>query len=410
MKITKRKIQISLVAIAISVALGGIFSYANLEAQTVNEINVSAYLVNNQNKIIPNGDYEIRFALYLLDREIVDAYPSETDATVWQETQTVTLNGGFLNAYLGRVNALPASLNFSQNIYYLGIRMGVDSEMVPRKRVGAVPLALNALNVRGAVPGTQEGNILILGKNGKVNVAQLPTGTSGKTLVLSDDARLETTADIQVSGGYDYLSASGEEITLDQINLTSDVTGILPIANGGTGLGSFTQGDLTYFNSGSAFSRLGIGTNGQVLTVSAGGLPEWADSSTNAYTASGTLLNLTGNNFSLNEGTLTDGKLCVYVAGTGLVCNTDPGSGGSYTAGSGLTLSGTEFKLGGTLTENANFTGAYDLQLGDTNSELKIMGSGGVFYAILDAGNITLTDKTLILPNVNGTLATLDGG
>ena len=79
-----RKIQISLIAIVISATLGGIFSYANSQAQTVREVNVSAYLVNNKNKIIPNGDYEIRFALYIADRETVDAYPSETDVAVWQ--------------------------------------------------------------------------------------------------------------------------------------------------------------------------------------------------------------------------------------------------------------------------------------------------------------------------------------
>ncbi|MEA3322614.1 MAG: hypothetical protein U9Q12_00125, partial [Patescibacteria group bacterium] len=42
------------------------------------------------------------------------------------------------------------------------------------------------------------------------------------------------------------------------------------------------------------------------------------------YTASGTLLNLAGTNFSLNEGTLTNNQLCTYVSGTGLVCTTDP--------------------------------------------------------------------------------------
>jgi len=41
------------------------------------------------------------------------------------------------------------------------------------------------------------------------------------------------------------------------------------------------------------------------------------------YTASGTLLDLTTTTFSVNEGTLTDGKGCKYVAATGLVCDQD---------------------------------------------------------------------------------------
>ena len=56
-----------------------------------------------------------------------------------------------------------------------------------------------------------------------------------------------------------------------------------------------------------------------------------ADDNNTTYTASGTLLNLSGNTFSVNEGTLTDTRLCIYEAGTGLVCNTDPSSVGSTT-------------------------------------------------------------------------------
>ena len=44
------------------------------------------------------------------------------------------------------------------------------------------------------------------------------------------------------------------------------------------------------------------------------------------YSATGTLLDLTGTVFSVNEGTLTDTKLCIYSSGTGLVCNTTDSS------------------------------------------------------------------------------------
>jgi hypothetical protein len=38
-------------------------------------------------------------------------------------------------------------------------------------------------------------------------------------------------------------------------------------------------GDLLYASSGTAWGNLGIGTSGQVLSVSAGGVPEWVTSS-----------------------------------------------------------------------------------------------------------------------------------
>ena len=41
---------------------------------------------------------------------------------------------------------------------------------------------------------------------------------------------------------------------------------------------------------------------------------------------SGTLLNLTDDTLSINEGTLTNNDLCTYVSGTGLVCNTAIGT------------------------------------------------------------------------------------
>jgi hypothetical protein len=272
MKINK-KIQISFIAIVLSATLGGIFSYATLEAQTVNEINISAYLVNNQNKIIPNGDYEIRFALYLKDRETVDAYPSNSDNAVWQEAQTVTMSDGFLNAYLGQVNPLPANVDFSQNIYYLGIRIGQDSEMVPRKRVGAVPLSVSALNVRGAVPGTVAGNILLLGANGKVDVAQLPTGTSSSSLVLGNNAKLNTV--LSVAGGYGYLTVSNHKITLSQVDLTADVSGILPVANGGTNADVLGLAGTLAYSDGEKYAFTDQGASGQVLLSGGSGSPVW---------------------------------------------------------------------------------------------------------------------------------------
>ena len=50
-----------------------------------------------------------------------------------------------------------------------------------------------------------------------------------------DAAGTDNSTDVTLAGSYDYLTLSGQEITLGQIDLTTDVTGALPIANGGTG-------------------------------------------------------------------------------------------------------------------------------------------------------------------------------
>ena len=53
------------------------------------------------------------------------------------------------------------------------------------------------------------------------------------------------------------------------------------------------------------------------------------------YTASGSLLGLSGTTFYINEGTMTDSRLCTYSAVTGLECDTNPSSIASGTVGIG---------------------------------------------------------------------------
>ena len=49
------------------------------------------------------------------------------------------------------------------------------------------------------------------------------------------------------------------------------------VAYGGTGLTSYTQGDILYYNTGGSLSKLGIGSAGEVLKVNSGATaPEWA--------------------------------------------------------------------------------------------------------------------------------------
>lgn len=66
-------------------------------------------------------------------------------------------------------------------------------------------------------------------------------------------------------------------VSAGPVNLRNDVTNTLPVANGGTGLSTFAAGDLTYFSTGSSFTRLSIGAKNSVLT-SSGAAPVWSTS------------------------------------------------------------------------------------------------------------------------------------
>ena len=66
---------------------------------------------------------------------------------------------------------------------------------------------------------------------------------------------------------------------------------VTPTTAGGTGLTSYTAGDLLYYSTGTTLSKLGIGTAYYQLGVNAGGTaPAWQPSATSVLTAQGDLL------------------------------------------------------------------------------------------------------------------------
>jgi len=66
------------------------------------------------------------------------------------------------------------------------------------------------------------------------------------------------------------LTFDGTTLTANALTLTSALT----TANGGTGLSSFTAGDITYYATGTALTKLAIGATGRYLS-SSGTAPQW---------------------------------------------------------------------------------------------------------------------------------------
>jgi hypothetical protein len=99
---------------------------------------------------------------------------------------------------------------------------------------------------------------------------------------------------------------------------------------GGTGLTSYTAGDLSYYASGTALTKLGIGSSGQVLT-STGSAPQWSTLSGVAVTT------FAGGTTGLTPATATSGA--VTLAGTLVAANGGTGQS-SYTAGDLLYATG----------------------------------------------------------------------
>lgn len=107
--------------------------------------------------------------------------------------------------------------------------------------------------------------------------------------------------------------------------------GTLITSNGGTGLTSFTAGDLPYYATGTALSKLGIGTSGYVLT-SSGTAPQWSNLTSVAVTTiSGGTTGLTPSSATAGAVTLA-GTLVAANGGTGL---TSPGTSGNILVSNG---------------------------------------------------------------------------
>jgi hypothetical protein len=97
---------------------------------------------------------------------------------------------------------------------------------------------------------------------------------------------------LNVPDGKLYYNKSGTITALDVSTISFGTTGLTPstatsgvvtvagtlvTTNGGTGLASYTAGDITYYSSGTALSKLAIGTANYVLT-SSGTAPQWTAS------------------------------------------------------------------------------------------------------------------------------------
>jgi len=134
----------------------------------------------------------------------------------------------------------------------------------------------NQVITAGVVPVT-------LGGTGSTNAS------GARTALGVDPAGTDNSTDVTLAGSLDYLTISGQAITRNAIDLTTDVTGALPVANGGTG--STTASD----------ARTALGVD-----------PAGTDNSTDV-----TLATVTGNYLSLSGQQITAGTVPVSLGGTG---------------------------------------------------------------------------------------------
>jgi hypothetical protein len=241
--------------------------------QNKKTLQLSGSLTNKDGQPV-KGTYNIRFSIYTKDRNTLDPYPSDTDQSqrIWEETRDIIFENGIFQINLGEKNDLPI-ITENSNQLFIGMRINTDSEMVPRKKISTPLFAFNAGNtitLNGKKVGINSGDIVALNEKGQININNLPVGTGNNQLIKGNDKRLKFTV-----SGSSFVSLSGQAFKINKVNLNSDTQGTLDISHGGTGVISYTAGDLTYYASGDTLKNLVIGQEGQMLIVQ-NGLPAWS--------------------------------------------------------------------------------------------------------------------------------------
>lgn len=171
--------------------------------------------------------------------------------------------------------------------------------------------------------------------------------SSGTAPQWSAPAALTKTDDTNVTL---TLGGSASTALLNAASLTLGWSGQLATGRGGTGLGSYTAGDMLYYASGTALSKLSIGTANYVMT-SSGSAPQWtAQSGLSVGTALNHLSNSTTGVMQITGPSAATTRVMTIPDANFTVARTDAGQTftGNQTITGTLDVNGSTVVLGGT--------------------------------------------------------------
>ena len=185
------------------------------------------------------------------------------------------------------------------------------------------------------------GSDFVITGNATVNLATDVTGTlaiaNGGTGQTTQQAAINALVGTQTANR--VLRSDGTNSALGQVALATDVSGTLPIANGGTNSTAAAVAGGAVYSTSTAYAITAAGTAGQVLTSAGASAPTWSNLPTNVSSIS---FGTTG----LTPSTATTGA--VSVAGTLGIANGGTGATTAADARTGLgatTVGGNLFTL-----------------------------------------------------------------
>lgn len=399
-----------------------------VQAQFNEQINYQGRLLDSTGSAVADGTYAMSFRLYTV---------ATSGSAIWTETLSgaseVTVIDGLFSVMLGSTTPL-SSVDFNQTLY-LGVTIEADSEMSPRKILGAVPAAFvakeadNAGTVGGVastsllrndqvgtVTASSSSSILSVIQNGLGKVASFFSGVTEVFTILNNGnvgigtttptSRLAVAGNAVIGGNLTatgtlsvgtlnglLLGTSGtvSAVATSGLNIAiGDTIGTLSATRGGTGLTTITQNQLLIGGAGNTWTQVATTTLGLATPFS------------NSAQLSALLSDETG---STNNGVAVFSYAPTF---TGL------SSFGSTTNSGLLTVAGTSTLATTTIASSTigtlNLTNALSLAMGGTGATTAAGARTNLGATTIGSNIFTLTNpssSTLLRLNADNTVSAI---
>lgn len=403
-----------------------------LHAQVARTLAMQGVLTDPVGHVKPDGAYTLTFRLYNV---------ASGGAALWTEADIVTATGGRFGTALGTVTAIPDTIYFSDQTYYLGVQIsGEAAEMTPRIPLRGVPLALalpgfrtEIASVSPNVIGGLNGNFVTAGVHGSTvaggGVGGFPNRVTdnygfvggGTNNVAGNSGGTSSDSEYAVAvGGVDN-SATGAKSTVGggRGNVASGLYGTVPGGSFNTAAGSssFAAGNQAKANHAGSF----VWGDSQVADFASTGVDQFVVRAAGGVgigtNAPGAKLHVSGTTPSglaldVNERLFVGSSFVgvgrsTTVSGAeyfGVLAPVSSGFGGMYiqTQGAaGLPFYGYSNQGGGV---------AYHYLDGADNNTWKL-DNGGVRLAVTSTGRVGVGNTDPQTPlDVSGTIRTRSGG
>ena len=162
-----------------------------------------------------------------------------------------------------------------------------STDSIPLSIVAALNQAANLFQVQD----NTNTNLFSISATGGVTAGAATTTSLFSTTASSTNL---FTSNFSIGSLTGFLKATAGVVATALVDLASDITGILAVGNGGTGVAAIQSGSIPYGNGTSAIATTTAGTAGYVLSY-LNGIPTWT-----ATTTAGTGLTYTSGAFNVN--------------------------------------------------------------------------------------------------------------